>query len=70
MTPLDRKIALMRAGVTAADIASELGVTRQFVSEVVRGTRRSDGDRVEAAIAAAIGKPVADVFAPRDAKAA
>lgn len=68
MTPFDRKVALMRKRVSLAQIGTDLGVSRQFVSEVVRGTRRSE--RVEAAVAEVIGKPVTAVFDPREVAAA
>lgn len=68
MTPLDRKVALVRRQVSLAQIGAQLGVSRQFVSDIVRGNRRSE--RVETAVAEAIGKPVEKVFPPRDVAAA
>lgn len=60
--PIDRKIELIRAGVSMAEIGRTLGVTKEHVSMVVGGKRRSP--RVETAVADAIGKPVEDVFPP------
>jgi len=67
MTPLDRKVALIRRGVSMADVAADLDVSRQFVSDVVRGNRRSD--RVEEAVAKALGLPRTEVFPPEVAAA-
>ena len=62
MTALDRKVALLRKGVTMSDIARALvpPVTPQQVSMVVSGRR--DSKRVRSAVAAVIGQPVARVF--------
>lgn len=60
MTPKERKIELMKADKTMAEIARQLGVTISHVSQVVLGKRRSP--TVEAAVAEAIGKPVTKVF--------
>ncbi len=65
LTPLERKIALLRADVSMADVARDLGVTRAHVSLVVAGDRRRQ--RVEAAVAAALGLAVDDVFPPTEA---
>ena len=46
-----------------AEIARQIGVSRVYVHDVLHGRRRSD--RIEAAIAEAIGRPVAEVFPPR-----
>lgn len=43
-------------------IATRLGVTRQTVSDVVRGVRRSY--RIERAVSAAIGVPLDKAFPP------
>lgn len=42
MSPVEIKIALMRAGVSQQQIASELGVTRQSVNGVVLGRYKSE----------------------------
>lgn len=60
MTPIDRKVELLRKGKSMSDIARALEVTPGHVSQVVAGERRSP--RVEAAVAAAIGRPVQAVF--------
>jgi DNA-binding XRE family transcriptional regulator len=62
LTPLQlhRKVGLMRVGLTAADIARELGVSRQTVSLVLRDKVQSR--RIQTAIANAIGKPVEHLF--------
>ncbi|MEA3247226.1 MAG: helix-turn-helix transcriptional regulator [Gemmatimonadota bacterium] len=62
MPPLERKVALMRAGVTQTAIARQAGVTVSHVSEVMYGRRRSP--RIEQAIAEALKLPVAAVFEP------
>lgn len=64
LTPLDRKVALLRKRMTMSEIARRLKppVSPNHVSKVVAGERRSP--RVEAAIAEAIGLPVGRVFPP------
>lgn len=62
MTGLERKIALLKNGITMQSIADGLGVTIAHVSAVTLGKARSP--RVEVAIAAAIGKSVAATFPP------
>jgi len=64
LTPLDRKVALLRAGVRMSDIARRVQppVSANHVSKVVAGERRSP--RIEAAIAEAIGLPITKVFPP------
>lgn len=64
MTPFDRKVELLRNRVPQAEIARRTGHSEAYVSEVIRGTRRSE--RIEAAVAAALGLPVAEVFEPRE----
>lgn len=51
---------LLARGLTLGDVAKSLGVSRQFVSQVAHGQRSNE--RVRAALAGAIGKPVAVVF--------
>lgn len=60
MTPIERKVELLRAQVKMTDIARQLGVTIGHVSQVIAGNRRSPS--VESAVADAIGKPVHRVF--------
>lgn len=68
LTRIERKIALLRAGVTMTEIARDLGITVQHVSHVIAGKARSP--RVEQAVAAAIGKPASQVFPPANSAAA
>ena len=65
MSPIDRKIAMMRKRITQAEIGRRTGFSQTYVHEVVKGTRRSAV--IEAAIVRAIGLKPADVFPPRDA---
>lgn len=60
LSPLERKVALMRKGVFMSEIGRSLGITGAQVSYVVAGKRRSP--RVEAAVAEVLGRPVAEVF--------
>lgn len=64
MTSWDRKAELVRNRVRQSDIAKRMDVSRAFVCDIVAGNRRNA--RVEQAIADAIGKPVDEVFEPRD----
>lgn len=67
LSPVERKVALLREGVTVSALAEQIGVTVSHVSQVVLGKRRSP--RVEAAVAAAIHQAPEDVFgAPADAR--
>jgi lambda repressor-like predicted transcriptional regulator len=70
LSPLDRKIELLRKGVTMSGIARELDppVSPNHVHKVVAGERRSP--RIEQAIADVIGLPVAEVFPDREHVAA
>jgi len=61
MTPNDRKAELVRRGLTGADIARRLGVSRTLVHDVLHDRRQSAA--VRDAIAKAIGRPVEEVFA-------
>lgn len=60
MKPLDRKILLMRRGVTMAAIGRALGVTRNHVVRVVSGKGRSP--TVEAEVARVLGLSAVRVF--------
>jgi transcriptional regulator with XRE-family HTH domain len=62
MTPKEIKIALIERDVTMQSIADRMEVDGSHVSQIISGKRRSV--RVEKAIANAIGRPVAEVFAP------
>lgn len=65
MTPLQRKAAFRSAAtlrqVTMADAARQLGVSYNHLTLVLRGDR-TGSVRLDQAIAAFIGRPVADVF--------
>jgi transcriptional regulator with XRE-family HTH domain len=65
LTALERKAKLLLSGRSQMEIAEELGVVPQHVSEVIRGERRSK--RVEQAIADALGLPIEEVFDPAEA---
>lgn len=66
-SPTERKVALLRAGITQSQIARQLRTSLQYVNDVLYGRRRSP--RIEAAIAEAIGRPVEDVFPPAPVRA-
>jgi lambda repressor-like predicted transcriptional regulator len=59
-TPRKIKAALMLRGVRQKDIALEVGVDASMVSLVIKAERVSR--RVRAAIAAALGKKVRDIW--------
>lgn len=58
----DIRAELVRRGLSFASIARELGRSKVHVREVAAGKRRSAN--VEEAIAAAIERPVDEVFEP------
>jgi lambda repressor-like predicted transcriptional regulator len=62
LTPLQlrRKIGLLKAGYTIADVAREAGVSRQTAWEVFRDRCRSR--RVEEVFARMIGEPADRIF--------
>lgn len=64
MTRRERKAALVARGVSQAEIARAVPCSEAYVSDVIAGNRRSD--RIEELVARAIGKPVEDVFPPRE----
>jgi putative transcriptional regulator len=66
MHPADIAAALKRKGLSQADLARELGVSRPSVGEVIHGRSRSA--RIELAIAGRIALPV-DVIWPLRGKA-
>jgi lambda repressor-like predicted transcriptional regulator len=65
MKPNEIKAALMLNGKQAAEIARKLNLTRGHVSNVINGHTRNR--RVEAEIAAAIGKRLDEVWPDRAA---
>lgn len=54
--------ALLDAGITGADIARELCVTRQYIAHVINGRNRSP--QVRAHIARRLGKGVDELWPP------
>jgi len=60
MEPIEIKIALMRAGVTQADIARYTGVAPPNVSKVIKGNIASR--KVRAAIAKALAMDVKAIW--------
>jgi Helix-turn-helix. len=62
----ERKAALALAGLTGADIARQIGVTKAAVSAVILGHTRNP--RIRVAIAHACGQPV-EVLFPQTADA-
>lgn len=68
LTPLERKAELIKKQIQQRDIAAQLDLSPIQVSSVIRGERRSQ--RVEQAVADALGLPVEEVFPPTDANVA
>lgn len=68
LSPNDRKAELKRRGITGRQIARQLAVGDDAVSHVLAGRSRSE--RIETAIAEALGLPVEKVFPPRRTDAA
>lgn len=64
MTARQRKAALVEHGRSQADIARKTGFSEAYVSDVLKGYRRSVP--IESAVAEAIGRPVDEVFPPRE----
>jgi hypothetical protein len=62
------KAFMALADVKGVDIARSLGVTPTWVSLVLRGHKRSA--RVQGAIAAAVGKPVEELWPDEEHRAA
>lgn len=63
LTPDERKGLLRMKGLTMADVARDIGVTRAMVVQVCNDKWRST--RVERGVAEALGLPEVVVFAPR-----
>jgi predicted transcriptional regulator len=55
-----RKVALLESGVTAAQVAREVGVSRAMVSMVLSGKAKSE--KIEIAVARLVGKPRRELF--------
>ncbi|MBE0598311.1 MAG: helix-turn-helix domain-containing protein [Desulfuromonadales bacterium] len=66
MRPLDRRIALLQAGVKQSDIARAAKVTQPTVAKVIDD--KTTSDRIQRLIAKAIGKRVEEVFPARYGK--
>lgn len=60
MTPNEIRAELVRRGIRQSDIARTIKVTRAAVSHVIAGRTRAK--RIRLLIAAAIERPVADVW--------
>lgn len=60
MHPEEIKAALRIKGITLVSLATELGLSRSMVTQVIHGYARSK--RVEDRIALALGKPVAAIW--------
>lgn len=60
MSPREIRAELMLRGIKQQEIADSLGVSASHVSHVIDGKRTSE--RVQRAIAKAIGRPVHQVF--------
>jgi transcriptional regulator with XRE-family HTH domain len=65
LTPLQlhRKVGLLRVGITQSEIARQTGFERATVSLVMLDHMRNE--KIEAAIASAIGEPVELIFPPK-----
>lgn len=64
LTALDRKIELVRRGVTVSQLAREIGYkSRGNVSNVIHGRKRNR--RIEAAICLYLGVEIAEWFPPK-----
>lgn len=68
MKPSEIKAALVAKGVRQADIARQTEYSGPYVHDVIVGNRRNE--RIETAIAEAIGRPVEEVFPVASAPAA
>lgn len=68
MKPNEIRAALVLRGITVTSIADRVGAKRPNVSMVISGARPTQ--RIRAAIAEAIGKPVDKVFPPDNKEAA
>lgn len=60
MHPEEIKAALRIKGITLVALATELGLSRSMVTQVIHGYARSK--RVEDRIAKALGKPVSAIW--------
>lgn len=60
MTPLEIRIALLKAGTTQAAIARAAGCSKEMVCRVIDG--KTVSDRIRRAIAAAVGLPAEHIW--------
>jgi len=60
MSPLDIRVAILRAGTTQAAIARSVGCSRELVCRVI--DNKVVSDRVRRAIAAAVGIPAETIW--------
>jgi len=58
------KLLMKRAGVRQKDIAADVGVTPQFVNQVICGRRSTFS--IVSAIAKAVNKPISDLWPDQD----
>ena len=63
MTPKDIKIQMIRVDITPAEVARQLNVTPQAVSQVIYG--KTVSSRIQAAVAMAVGRPVCEMWPPK-----
>lgn len=70
MTPMDRKLELIRAGIEQVTLVEELGVSSAMVSRVVAGKYLASprGQRIARAIAAKLKRPLLEVFPELEGK--
>lgn len=64
MHPEEIKAALRMQGITPAALADDMGVANSSVSQVISG--RATSARISARIAKIIGKPVAEIWPPKN----
>lgn len=64
ITPVDRKILLMKAGKSQVDVADECGVDPSLVTHVIAGRKLTSpaAQKVMEHIAQLAGLPIAEVF--------
>lgn len=60
MSSIAIKHVLLDAGVSQADIAKGLRVSRQYINHIISGTRRCP--QMRAKVAAFVGRPVAELW--------
>ena len=68
LSPVDIKIALLRKGISAAEIGRRVGVDRSYVTHTI--ARRRSSRRIRRAIARAIGLSYEEVWGREEERAA